>query len=189
MRGTHQQGKGMVPMRVEFINPFIVAAYEVLQWEVQARVSKGPVSIKKSSCTSRDVTVVIGVTGEVEGAVFYEMTEKTARNLASVMMGTNVVVFDTMAESAIAEMGNVITGRASAGLEAAGFRCLITPPTIIVGRGVVISTLDFSRLVVELETQYGGIEINVALREKIKGAAMPEFRLVELRRGRSRPGP
>lgn len=157
-------------MKVEFINPFISAAYQVLEAEVGTEVKKGPVFVKKSSCTSREVTVIIGVTGDVEGAVFYEMSEKTARNLVSEMLGQTIVVFDALAESAIAEMGNVITGLASAGLEQAGYNCRISPPTLVMGRGVVISTIDFNRLVVELETKFGPMEINVALHEATRKA-------------------
>ena len=152
-------------MKVEFINPFISAAYQVLEAEVGAEVKKGPVFVKKSSCTSKEVTVIIGVTGDVEGAVFYEMSERTAKGIVSEMLGQTVVVFDALAESAIAEMGNVITGLASAGLEQAGYNCRISPPTLVMGRGVVISTIDFNRLVVELETRFGAMEINVALHE------------------------
>ncbi len=51
-------------------------------------------------------------------------------------------VFDNLAESAIAEMGNIITGQAAIGLEEQGYVCKLSPPTLISGKGVVISTLD-----------------------------------------------
>ncbi|HHY34851.1 MAG TPA: chemotaxis protein CheX, partial [Firmicutes bacterium] len=71
---------------------------------------------------------------------------------------------NALAESAIAEMGNIITGRAAFGLEEEGFRCRLSPPAIIAGRGVVISTLDIQRLVIPLELKVGYLEISVALR-------------------------
>jgi len=70
-----------------------------------------------------------------------------------------------MVESAIAEMGNVITGIASAELEKAGFHSTLAPPTVITGRGVVISTINIKRLQIPLKTEFGDIEVGVALRE------------------------
>ncbi len=152
-------------MKVEFINPFVEAAYRVLKQEVGAEIEKGQLSIVESAHTSEEVTVMIGVVGRVQGAVFYGMSEKTAKQMAAKMLGQSTPVFDSMAESAIAELGNVITGLASGGLEKAGYQCRLAPPTVIFGRGVIISTVNIKRLVIPLSTQYGRIQINVALRE------------------------
>jgi len=156
---------GTVGLKVEFINPFVAAAYKVLQQEVQAVIEKGQLAIRSSSFTSSEVTVMIGVVGQVQGIVMYGMSERTVKNIVSTMTGEPTPVFDKLAESAIAELGNVITGTASVELEAAGYTCRIAPPTVIVGRGVIISTVDIERLVIPLHTQHGDIEINVALRE------------------------
>jgi len=153
-------------MRVEFINPFVKAAYDVLEQEVQAEIKKGQLSIEESSVTTQDdVTVLIGVTGQLAGVVMYSLSERTAKSLVSRMLGQPVPVFDDMVESAVAEMGNVISGLASAQLEANGFVCHIAPPTVIVGRGVIISTVNIKKLVIPLETQYGNLRIAVALKE------------------------
>ncbi len=151
-------------MSVKFINPFISAACSVLEAEADAQITRGKVSLQKSGTTSKDVTVALGVTGDVKGGVFYGFSEQTARALVSEMLGEPVPIFDELAESGIAEMGNVITGLATAELEQKGYLCRIAPPTLVTGRGVYISTLDFHRLVMPLETQYGDIELNVALK-------------------------
>lgn len=152
-------------LRVDFINPFVGAAYDVLKAEVGAEPEKGQLSIQESDITANDITVIIGVVGDLQGMVSFGFSERTAKNLASAMLKQRVPIFDSLAESAIGELGNVITGRASQGLEKKGFSCKITPPTLIIGRGTIISTISFKRLVVPLETQYGQLEINVALRE------------------------
>ncbi|MEW6723423.1 MAG: chemotaxis protein CheX [Bacillota bacterium] len=154
-------------MRAEFINPFVSAAYKVLAKEARATVEKGCLSVRASSFTSQEVTVLIGVVGQVQGIVMYGMSERTVKSLVSAMTGEPTPVFDKLAESAIAEMGNVITGIASMELENAGYASRIAPPSVVVGRGVIISTIDLERLVIPLHTQYGDIEINVALRENL----------------------
>ena len=85
------------------------------------------------------------------------------------MMGQEFPEFDALAQSGIAEIGNVITGRAAVLLAEAGFPSDLAPPMLLVGRGTMISTLDVQRLVIPLETDLGKIEIQVAL--KLAGAA------------------
>ncbi|ADG81112.1 chemotaxis protein [Thermincola potens JR] len=155
-------------MKVEFVSPFVTATIKVLESELGRPISveKGQLSIESSSYTGQDVTVLIGVTGRVQGIVMYGMSERTAKNIISEMLGQRIVVFDEMGESAIAELGNVITGIASADLEKAGYPSTLAPPTVITGRGVVISTIDIKRLQIPLITDFGEIEIGIALREK-----------------------
>jgi len=50
-------------------------------------------------------------------------------------------------------------------LAEAGFDSKISPPTMVMGKGTLISTLDFERLRVPLDTELGQIQIHLALRE------------------------
>ncbi|TLM99191.1 chemotaxis protein CheX, partial [bacterium] len=99
-------------MKIEFIRPFLVATQEVLNTELNRNISieKGDLNIEQTSYTTQDITVIIGVIGTVQGIVMYGLAERTAKNIVSAMLGKPVPVFDGMVESAIAEMGNVITG-------------------------------------------------------------------------------
>lgn len=156
-------------MRAAIINPFLVAATEVLESELGSPPRRGPIGLQRSGYTSDEVTAVVAVTGEVAGLVFFAMAESTARAMVSHMMGQEFPDFDTLAQSGIAELGNVITGRAAVLLSEAGFASVLAPPLLIVGRGTVISTLDMQRLVIPMVTDLGGVEIQVAL--KLTGAA------------------
>lgn len=152
-------------MKVQFINPFVAAAFYVLEAEIKEKPTKGQLGLEEAHYTTNDVTAVLGVVGKVSGTVLYGMSQRTAVGIASQMIGQPVPLFDSLAESAIAELGNMITGRASALLEEAGYQCVITPPTIVIGRGTVISTTAFQRLVIPVITRYGEITISVALKE------------------------
>ena len=155
-------------MKVEFVNPFIDSARSVLETELGVAVSKGPIALQSSAYTTQDVTVLIGVMGAVQGVVLYGMSQKTALNIVGAMLGQPFPEFDELAQSGIAELGNVITGLAATGLENAGYPSRISPPTTITGHGSMISTLDIRRLVVPLITEHGNLEIHVALREAAK---------------------
>lgn len=151
-------------LKAGIVNPFLESAYTFLKKELNVEVTRGQIRLESSKATSGEVNVAIGVTGDAEGTVAYCMSERTAKSIASGLLGEPVPVFDDLAESAIAEMGNIITGHAAAGLEEHGYVCKLSPPIIITGKGVVISTLDIQRLVIPLELPLGYLEICVALR-------------------------
>jgi chemotaxis protein CheX len=49
-------------------------------------------------------------------------------------------------------------------LAEAGFVSDLAPPMLIMGRGALINTLEMQRLVIPLETEFGPIEVHVALK-------------------------
>jgi chemotaxis protein CheX len=151
-------------MRTEFINPFLQAATEVLEAELGTTPRRGTIGLEKSVNTSNDITAVVGVTGDVLGVVLYVMNEATGRAIVAKIMGQEFPEFDDLAQSGIAEVGNVITGRAAVLLADAGFTSDLAPPMLIVGRGALINTLDMQRLVIPLETGCGALEVQVALK-------------------------
>ena len=155
-------------MSVNFMNPFLKAAKTVLATEVGATVSRGEVALENSCYTPSDITVLLSIVGDVRGVVLYSMSMTMALEMVSTMLGQEVQDFDELVQSGIAEMGNVITGVAATHLAEAGYRCSISVPTLVVGRGTLLSTLDFKRLVVPLKTSFGDMSIHIALREDPK---------------------
>ena len=151
-------------MKVEFVNPFIQAASEVLDSELGGEAQRGEVRLQKSAFTTDEVTALVGVTGTVSGLVLYSMSRATAVALASRMMGQEFAELDTLAQSGIGELGNVITGRAGVLLSEAGYPSNITPPALVVGRGTMVTTLDLNRLVFTLQTEVGDLEVQLVLR-------------------------
>jgi chemotaxis protein CheX len=152
-------------MNVKFLNPFVEAAYEVLRIETGVAMERGEIGLEKEPYVTEDVTVILSLVGRVAGNVFYSMSEQTALTLAGRILGETFREFNSLAQSGIAEIGNVITGRASVKLSEAGYEATISPPTLLQGRGAVISTLDYARLVVPLYGECGSLIIHLALRE------------------------
>jgi chemotaxis protein CheX len=154
-------------MNVKFLNPFLEAVFEVLKAETGCETTKGDLQLEKGSYITEDVTVIIALVGAVEGMVMYSLGFDTANCLVSKMMGDPITEFSSLVQSGVAELGNVITGRASVKLSQSGFEATISPPTLIIGKGSQISTLDFPRLVVPLTSECGKITVQLALREGI----------------------
>ena len=158
-------------MRVEFVNPFVSAAYAVFEAVTHARPERGQVALRNTTFTTQQVTIMAGVTGDVGGAVLYGMSVVTAQKIAAAMIGSEVPALDDMALSALSELGNMITGNAATLLSQAGYDLNITTPSLIRGIDVEVSTRS-PALVVPLSTPFGRVEINVALQEEaVRNAA------------------
>ena len=152
-------------MNVKFLNPFVEAAYEVLKTETGQEIIRGDLRLENGAYVTDDATVILSLVGAVEGTVFYSMSNETAIKMASTMMGESFETLEYLAQSGIAELGNMITGRATMKLSEAGYESTISPPSLIMGKGASISTLDFPRLIVPLNTAVGVFMIHLALRQ------------------------
>lgn len=151
-------------MKVEYINPFVTASFDILKAVGNYNPVKGKLVLKNKPVPSYGVSVIVGVIGEVKGQVIYSLSEETAKNIASaMMMGMPVDAFDEMAKSAISELSNMITGNASTALASQGLEIDISPPTLVTGNNVMITTGTVQTIVVPVETEAGIFEINIAL--------------------------
>lgn len=160
---------------VKFMNPFVDAATEVIKAEIGTDVKRGTLSLQKSAMTCDDITVLISLVGQVNGVVLYGMSIDTGLAIVSKITDQEFTEFNHLAQSGVAEMGNVISGRATIKLSEAGYNSNISPPTMIIGRGVHISTLDFSRIMVPIETGFGEILVHLAIRESPSGIHAPSY--------------
>ncbi|HMO53075.1 MAG TPA: chemotaxis protein CheX [Tepidiformaceae bacterium] len=151
--------------RLELIGPFVDAAARVIQQECQEPVARGQLHRVRSPQTSNEVSALIAITGGVAGLVIYSMTEDTARGFASRMIGEPVGELDALAQSAIAELANMITGQAGIGLERNGYSSDMSPPVLLLGKGSSIATLNLTRLVVPLVVSFGEFTIDIAVKE------------------------
>jgi len=151
-------------MNVEYINPFTQATFDVLTMLGSFDPKLGKPSVKSDALISNGVVIVVGIIGEVKGQVCYSFTEDTARAIAStMMMGMPVDFFDEMAKSAVSELTNMISGNASTGIAAKGFNIDISPPTLVTGENVKITSNVKMSLLIPVTTTAGIIEIVVSL--------------------------
>ena len=159
-------------MRVEYINPFVETSYRVLKEVLGgAEVKRGELSLKSVAMPVMGVAALVGLAGDVEGRVLFDMTYETALNLASKMNGETLTQFDDLAKATISELANLITAQAVKKLHELGFKFDLTPPTLFAGEKMEIAALPGSAqnveaLIVPLISECGEIELNVAIRER-----------------------
>lgn len=155
-----------MPVKVEYLNPFVTAAAEVMRSEAEVEVKRGILSLQQNPGAADDVNTLLSLIGDVQGSVMYAMPLSMALAIVTRMMGEPFLEMDELAQSGIAELGNVITGQAATRLSQAGITVDLSVPTLIIGRGATISTLDYQRLVVPLDTELGTMQIHLALRPR-----------------------
>ena len=160
-------------MRVEYINPFVETSYSVLK-EVLGGVDvkRGDLYLKSTAMPMMGVAALVGLAGDVEGRVLYDMTVETALNIASKMNGETLPEFDDLAKATISELANLITAQAVTKLQELGFKFDLTPPALFVGQKMEIAALggthteNVEALIVPLISECGKVEVNVAIRER-----------------------
>ena len=159
-------------MRVEYINPFVETSYRVLKEVLEgADVKRGDLYLKSTAMPVMGVAALVGLAGDVEGRVLFDMSFETALNIASKMNGEKMTTFDDMAKATISEVANIITGQAVTKLHELGFKFDLTPPALFAGENMEIAALggtteSVEALIVPLVTDCGKIEVNVAIRER-----------------------
>ena len=159
-------------MIVEYINPFVETSYRVLKEVLGgADVKRGDLYLKSTAMPVMGVAALVGLAGDVEGRVLFDMSFETALNIASKMNDEKLPAFDDLAKATISELANIITAQAVTKLHELGFKFDLTPPTLFAGEKMEIAALggtdeNVEALIVPLITEYGKIEVNVAIRER-----------------------
>ena len=152
-------------MKAEFVNPFASAMLMVFQKEFGMNVMRDSLALQQGPLRGADVNTIIGVTGQLEGQVIYTFEERVALRIASALMGEAVEELDELAKSAVAELGNIITGNAAIGLSENGYNCILTPPTLLTGKELIVTTFT-PVLNIPFSTDFGSVTVHVALRER-----------------------
>jgi chemotaxis protein CheX len=119
-------------MKAEVINPFLESARIVIEQVIQVSPSTGMLGIKDIELIDNHIWIQVGMTGQLSGNIIFGIAEHVALKMVSAMMGGYVVTeMDEMGQSAISELGNMISGNASTILSNQGVSVDITPPKLM----------------------------------------------------------
>lgn len=147
------------------INPFLASACKVLDSIIETKFDKRDANVCVSSMTTQDVNVIVGIFGNVHGHIIYGMSSATAKHIAAKMMDKPVKTLNPMAQSAIGELGNMITGNAIMGIEKRYPDVELKPPVLFLGKKIIISSAERKRLNVYLDSDIGTIEVGISFYE------------------------
>ena len=153
----------------EFVNPFIEAAIAVASKVAGIRMRRGHLAVKRQPDPAYGVSIIVGVYGFLTGQVVYSMKKNLADRFVDRMLeGCTGIERETLYLDTLGELANMITGNATAILNKRKELALgITTPAIATGTDLSISLINIPTLALGLYSQYGPIEINVALKEGV----------------------
>jgi chemotaxis protein CheX len=122
-------------MDVTVIDPVLEAFATILPQIGFQKVEKKGLALEDSTLHYQGVLANIGVLGRLQGAILIGMDIDSAKQFASkMMMGMEVAELDSMAQSAISEMANMVCANACTNFIKAGINDLdISPPTLLIG--------------------------------------------------------
>lgn len=151
-------------MKAEYANPFIQAAVDVFLKEAGVKLSRKDLKLKNSPAPSFPVVIILGATGAIRGQVVYSMDENFAYELTKAMLpGKLPADLKKLVNSAISELANMITGRASIELAGDLETIHITPPAVFTGSFVSMDFLALPTITIGFLSAIGGLEISIAL--------------------------
>lgn len=151
-------------MKVEFINPFITSAEQVLSVLIGGGIEIGHLTARSGMVTTQPISVAMSVSGAIRGQAIYGMSQVTATKIASAISRNRQLAFDEMVVNAINEFGNLLSRRTAILFTENGIAGELSPPTVVRGVGIEIAE-QASTLVIPVYTKCGKIEINLALAE------------------------
>lgn len=152
-------------MKSQYINSFYKAVMDVFKLMLDIKPEKGELRVVNDMVTGNDANVTIGITGDLSGSVLFGFPKDMSLEMVRIMSGVEMKKLDSFISSALGEMVNIISGNAVTNLSRENYKCDIVPPQIIMGQNKSISMATDKALVLPMETEIGGFEINISLKE------------------------
>ncbi|WP_309118331.1 chemotaxis protein CheX [Paenibacillus sp.] len=147
-------------MQAELINPFLTSSIQVFETIIQVKPTVGKLQMKQMQYTDNYVWLKIRIHGQMEKEIMFGFPDTMAMNIVSAMLGGYTVTeLDDMCRSAVAELGNMISGNASTMLYHNGIAVDITPPSLV-GDGAI----DWGKKAVSIPLsveRIGDFDINI----------------------------
>lgn len=151
-------------MDQRYIIPFIKTTKNLFETMFQMNVEVGAPSVKAPNSAGHDVSGIIGLSGDVDGAVVLSFPMATAQRVVSLFTGVEI-----SAEShedlsdAVGELVNMVAGGAKAQFD--GKSISISVPSVVIGADHVVQQMrNAVAVIVPCQCDCGEFNIEVAFR-------------------------
>ncbi|WP_096188085.1 chemotaxis protein CheX [Evansella halocellulosilytica] len=152
-------------MNVNHINAVCRATKSIFSDHFNTDIQLLKPRAEKDVIPSNDVSVVLGVNGQLSGQIICSITTDTAKNIVGMMMGgLTIEHLDEMGWSAIQEFGNWVAGSAATELSKEDCIIDVTPPVVNDGASSYRSADRF--VTVPLDSSLGLINVHISLYDK-----------------------
>lgn len=145
------------------IMPFIKSTTNVFQTMFQMAVEVGAPKVRAAEAPSFDVSAIIGMSGDVEGAVVLSFSMDTARRIVAVFTGADAELAQDDLADAVGEIVNMIAGGAKAQFKEKSIS--ISCPSVVVGsKHIVFGGKDSVCVIIPCTCDCGEFSVEVATR-------------------------
>lgn len=152
-------------MKVEFINPFLISSVDILKQVCNINVGKERLFLKRGFTQLKDITITIGITGDVKGNLILGFDRDAAMQIASRMMGGfPVTELNEITASAIAEICNMIAGQSGIHFSDMNTNIDITPPIMQINKDEAKMNYANQAICIPLSLDIGGtLEVDISI--------------------------
>lgn len=122
---------------------------------------------EKSPIKVERFNVILGIVGDISGQIIFSFKEGSPNKIVSKMLGRQVEEESELCISGIAEFSNILSGNAVTELfEETNGKIDITPPSIVMGKEVMLSTTIKDISVYNLDySEIGEVTVYIAIKE------------------------
>ncbi len=152
-------------MEDHHVGPFVKATTDVLKLQAGVELKPEDESAGSGLQAPPEVSVIIGITGRLNGSVSIGMSRQTAKEIASAMAQSDLLDMKVIA-SILTALGTAITSEASITLWNMGLECYSLFPTLVFGEDISVTTPIKQKHSVYLNSDCGQIEIKVSFLER-----------------------
>jgi len=153
----------------KYITAFVKSVRNTFDTMLQLPVSVGEPSLKQPGAPAMDVSGIIGMSGDVEGAVVLSFPTPTAERIVTLFTGMEMTAADEDFADAIGELVNIVSGGAKAQFE--GKRVDISCPSVVVGKDhQVFNAKDVVCVSIPCASDCGDFAVEVSFRNVGAGA-------------------
>jgi len=154
-------------MKAEYINPFLDASINLFKTHLMFNVKNKTPYVNQDSQNLNEVSAIIGLAGDIIGAVVLSFTRDTAIAMASRFSGQKHLAVGKEVLDAIGELVNIIAGNAKKDLN--DFRIEISLPGVITGHKYKINwPQSVPVITIPFESDAGDFTVNVSFKQAKK---------------------
>ncbi|WP_100371873.1 chemotaxis protein CheX [Bacillus sp. FJAT-45037] len=159
-------------MNVQHVNAICRATKGILSSHLGVEVEALKPSVGKGSVPSNDISVILGVKGDLKGQIICTFSSETSLKIVSAMMGgMQIDQLDEMGWSAVQEFGNWVAGTTATELSKEACIIDVTPPVINEGESKFHSSFPY--ITVPLGSSIGEINVHISVSDdSLKRPAM-----------------
>jgi chemotaxis protein CheX len=152
-------------MKAEHINPFLKSTIETFKTMVQLTVTPGKLYLRKDNNTQSDISGVIGLSGDIRGAVVMAYPSDTAIKVSSKFLGEEITELNPSVADCVGEITNIITGFAKKDLQ--HLHLSISLPSIVRGHNHVVDMpKDAPVMCIPFDSECGSFIMEVSMVDK-----------------------